>query len=66
QRLKAAGIAPGGLTDAEFARQIGLEEARRAAAGTTLTVDFGDDGKADDAAEGQEPPEGGTQEGYVA
>lgn len=66
RRLKAAGIAPGGLTDAEFARQIGLEEARRTAAGTTLTVDFGDDGKEDDAAALREPPEGGTQEGDVA
>lgn len=59
-RLKAAGIAPGGLTDAEFARQIGLEEARRAAAGTTLAVDFGDDEKGDDGAEVHAPPAGGT------
>ncbi|MBE1528083.1 hypothetical protein GGC65_002539 [Sphingopyxis sp. OAS728] len=58
KRLKALGIATDGLTDAEFHRQIGLEEARRAAAGTTLTVDSGEDEKGDDGAEGQEPPEG--------
>jgi len=64
RRLKALGIAPDGLTDAEFDRQIDLEQARRAAAGTTLTVDWGDDEqgdeKGDDAAEGHAPPEGGT------
>lgn len=66
QRLKALGIAPGGLTDAEFARQIALEEARRAAAGTALVVDFDDDEKEDDGAGPREGPEGGTQEGDVA
>ena len=60
QRLKALGIAPGGLTDAEFARQIALEEAQSAAADTALTVDFGDDEKEGDGAEGPEPPEGGA------
>lgn len=60
RRLKALGIATGGLTEAEFHRQIGLEEARRAAAGTTLVFDFGDDQKEDDAAEAQEPAKGGA------
>jgi hypothetical protein len=66
RRLKAAGIAPGGLTDAEFARQIALEEARRAAAGTALVADFDDDEKEEDGAGPREDPEGGTQEGDVA
>lgn len=66
RRLKALGIAPGGLTEAELHRQIGLEQARRAAAGTTPFAGFGEDEKGDDGAEGQEPPEGGTQEGDVA
>lgn len=60
KRLKALGIAPDGLTDAEFHRQIALEEARRAAADTTLALDFGDEEQGDDAAEGPEPPEGRT------
>ncbi|HEV2600106.1 hypothetical protein [Sphingopyxis sp.] len=60
KRLRVLGIAADGLTDAEFHRQIALEEARRAAAGTTLVFDFGDDEKADDAAELQEPAEGGA------
>lgn len=60
KRLKALGIAPDGLTDAEFDRQIDLEQARRAAAGTMLTVDWGDDEKGDDAAEGHAPPEDAT------
>jgi hypothetical protein len=66
RRLKALGIAIDGLTEAEFHRQIGLEEARRAAAGTTLTFDFDADDEdfdaddIDDGAEVQEPPEGGT------
>lgn len=60
RRLKALGIAPDGLTDAEFARQIGLEESRRAAAGATLDIHWGDDDAAEDAAASHEPPEGGT------
>lgn len=63
-RLKSLGIAADGLTEAEYHRQIALEEARRAAAGTALTIDFDDDEdgdeKGDDGAEVQEPPEGGT------
>lgn len=66
KRLKAVGIAPGGLTDAEFHRQIALEEARRAAAGTTPFAGFGDDEKADDETGLQDAAEGGTQEGGVA
>ncbi|NIJ38653.1 hypothetical protein FHR22_003377 [Sphingopyxis panaciterrae] len=60
RRLRTLGIATGGLTEAEFHRQIGLEEARRAAAGTTLVFDFDDDQKEDDAAEVQEPPKEGA------
>ncbi|PZQ23904.1 MAG: hypothetical protein DI569_02750 [Sphingopyxis macrogoltabida] len=66
KRLKALGIAPGGLTDAEFDRQIALEEARRAAACTTPTVAFDDDEKEDDRAAPLADPEGGTKEGGVA
>ncbi|MDK2761824.1 MAG: hypothetical protein KYX64_10770 [Sphingopyxis sp.] len=77
RRLKALDIASTGLTDGEFARQIALEEARRAAAGTTLVVDFSDDddgdedrGNADaDRAAGAAPRKGAggqAQEGDVA
>lgn len=65
RRLKALGIATEGLTEAEFHRQIDLEETRRAAAGTALAFDSGDD-EEHDGAEVQEPPEGGASEGYVA
>ena len=65
QRLKALGIAADGLTEAEFHRQIGLEEARRAAAGTAPDAGF-DDEAGEDGAGPREAPEGGTQEGDVA
>ncbi|MGV7122559.1 hypothetical protein [Sphingopyxis sp. 550A] len=66
RRLKTLGIATDGLTDAEFHRQIGLEEARRTAAGTAPDAGVDDDAKGDDGAGPREAPEGGTQEGDVA
>ncbi|HMO76801.1 MAG TPA: hypothetical protein PKD48_15800 [Sphingopyxis sp.] len=70
RRLKALDIATDGLTDAEYHRQIGLEEARRAAAGTSMVIDRDDDGDKDgdrdDGAGRRKAPEGAAQEGDVA